>query len=258
MNQEQTNDEAEIDLVELFYVLRSKIWIILLSTMVLGVAFFLTSKFLIKPVYSSTSKLFILTKTTSITSLADIQMGSQLTLDYVELIKSRPVVEGVIKNLKLDMEYEEMLEKVEITTPSNTRILNITIEDNDPRLAKEIVDEFSNVSIERISLIMATDKPNIAEEGHVAEKPIKPENKKNALIGALLGFVLSCGIIIVIHLLDDTIRSLDDVERYLGLNTLAMIPLGKEEYDGKKRKKKLFERIHSQKSMKKIKGGSRS
>lgn len=234
---QNTTDEVEIDLIELFYVLRSKFLLILLSTVVLAAGCGLFSKFLIEPVYSSTTKLYILTKTTSITSLADIQMGTSLTQDYMELVKSRPVVEGVIENLKLDMTYEEMLPKIEIDNPSNTRILSITIEDNDSRLAKEIADEFATVSRTRISDIMATDKPNIVEEGHIAEFPTKPSIKKNTLIGALIGLFLSCAVIVVLHLLDDTICSSDDIERYLGLNTLAMIPMGKEEYDGKKRKR---------------------
>ncbi|MDK2808973.1 MAG: protein tyrosine kinase modulator [Clostridiales bacterium] len=242
-NNHNATDEVEIDLLELFFVLKSKLLIILLSTLVMGAAFGLFSKFVITPVYTSTSKLYILTKSTSITSLADIQMGTSLTQDYMELIKSRPVVETVIKNLKLDTTYEDMLGKIEISNPSNTRILKLTIEDNDPRLAKEIADEFADVSIERISKIMDTDKPNIVEEGHIAEDPASPNTKKNAVIGALLGFVLCAGVIVVLHLLDDTIRSSDDMEKYLGLNTLAAIPMGKEEYDGRKHKKGFFGRF---------------
>lgn len=239
-NKQTAADEVEIDLVELFYLLRSKLLLILVSTLVVGAAFGLFSKFLMKPVYSSTTKLYILTQSTSLTSLADIQIGTSLTQDYMELIKSRPVVESVSKNLKLDLTYEELLEKVSVDNPNNTRILSITIEDTDSRLAKEIVDEFANVSINSISEIMATDKPNIVEKGHVAEYPIRPGVKKNTVIGCLIGLFVCAGAIIVIHLMDDTVRSSDDIEKYLGLNTLATIPMGKEEYDGHHKKKGLF------------------
>ncbi|MFA9464596.1 MAG: YveK family protein [Velocimicrobium sp.] len=241
-NNQNATDEVEIDLVELIYLLRSKVLVILLSTIVLAAACGLFSKFLISPVYSSTTKLYILTQSTSLTSLADIQIGTSLTQDYMELIKSRPVVEGVIESLKLDMTYEGMLGKLAVGNPNNTRILSITIEDNDPRLAKEIADEFAIVAIDSISKIMATDKPNIVEKGHIAKRPIKPSVRKNTAIGAFLGLFLCCAVIIVLHLLDDTIRSSDDMERYLGLNTLAMIPMGKEEYDGRKHKKGIFAR----------------
>lgn len=244
-NNQNASDEIEIDLVELFYVLKEKILVILFTTFVLAAACGCFSKFFISPIYSSTSKLYILTQSTSLTSLADIQVGTSLTLDYMELIKSRPVVEGVINNLKLDMTYEEMLKKIEIGNPTNTRILSITVEDKDARLAKEIVDEFASVSIDRISEIMATDKPNVVEEGHIAEKPVKPSIQKNTAIGALIGLFVSCAFIIILHLMDDTIRSSDDMEKYLGLNTLAMIPMGKEEFDGRKDKKGFLHRKKS-------------
>ena len=244
MEQNQNfNDEIEIDLVELFYVLWSKALIILMVTIIAAMGTGLTSKFLIQPIYSSTTKLYILTKSTSITSLADIQMGTSLTQDYMELIESRPVVEAVIENLNLDLLYEEMLKKVTITNPSNTRIISITIEDNDPVIAKEIADEFAEVSTARIAEIMETDEPNVVEQGHVAEEPISPNTLKNTVIGAAAGFFLACAAIVTLHLMDDTIKSSDDLERYLGLNTLALVPKGKEEYDGHPEKKKWYQRF---------------
>jgi len=164
-NSQNTNDEIEIDLLELFYVLRSKLLVIILSTLVAATAVGLFSKFLISPTYASTTKMYILSMSTSITSFADIQIGNSLTQDYMELIKSRPVVQEVIDNLNLDVTYQDMLKKVTITNPSDTRILCITVEDHDPVLAKEIVDEFASVSIDRIAEIMDTEKPNIVEEG---------------------------------------------------------------------------------------------
>ena len=242
MEQNQNfNDEIEIDLVELIQVLWSKALIILLTTIIAAMATGLTSKFLLKPVYSSTTKLYVLSKSTSLTSFADIQIGTSLTQDYMEMITSRPVVQTVIDNLNLDLLYEEMLEKVTVENPSNTRFLCITIEDNDPVIAKEIADEFAIVSISRISEVMETDEPNVVEEGYASEYPIRPNILKNTVIGAAVGFFFACAVIVVLHLMDDTIKSSDDLERYLGLNTLALIPRGKEEYDGRPEKKKMFQ-----------------
>lgn len=243
MEQNQNfNDEIEIDLLELLQVLWSKALIILMCTIIAAMATGLTSKFLIQPVYSSTTKLYVLSKSTSLTSFADIQIGTSLTQDYMELIESRPVVEAVIENLNLDLRYEEMLEKMTVENPSNTRIISITIQDNDAVIAKEIADEFAVVSISRISEVMETDEPNVVEEGHVAELPISPNTLKNTVIGAAVGFFLACAVVITLHLMDDTIKSSDDLERYLGLNTLALIPKGKEEYDGRLEKKKWYQR----------------
>ena len=149
-------DEIEIDLLEIFYVIRSKMLIILASMIAFGGIMFGYSTLLAQPIYESTARMYILTQSTSITSLADIQVGTSLTQDYKVLITSRTVVEQVIENLQLDCTYGQMLEQVSVNNPSNTRIIEITIQDNIPEDAKLIVDEFVEVSREKISDIMVT------------------------------------------------------------------------------------------------------
>ncbi|MCR5792364.1 MAG: hypothetical protein K6G65_04275 [Lachnospiraceae bacterium] len=236
----EERDEIEIDLLELFQVVWSHIITILVCGIVVAGLTGLISRYMIQPTYASTSKLFILTQSTSITSLADIQVGTSLTQDYMELIKSRPVVEGVIENLGLEMTYEEMLGKLSVDNPTSTRILKITITDSDPHVAKEVADEFADVAKKQISAIMATDEPNIVEQGHVNEYPISPNVKRNAVLGGAIGVFISAAVFIILYLLDDTIKSSDDIEKYLNLNTLASIPIGTDEKnEAKKRKKRI-------------------
>ena len=223
MNNE--NNEQEIDLVEIFYALLSKAWLIILfSALGFGIMLGYTTLF-VKPTYSSTSTIYILTKSTSITSLADIQMGTQITQDYQVIITSRPVLDEVIQNLGLNTTYEELRSKVSINNPSNTRFLEITVRDSDAYLAKKIVDELTKVSCRTTGEVMETQEPNIMDYGQVASEPVAPSRKKNAIIGGLLGFVLACAIIIIRYLLNDSIKTGEDVEKYLGLNVLGMIPL---------------------------------
>jgi capsular polysaccharide biosynthesis protein len=236
-----TNEEIEIDLIDIFYLIKSRLWIIIISAILLASATGLVSSFLMTPMYTSTAKLYILTKSTSITSLADIQMGTQLTQDYMVLIKSRPVVTQVIENLELDMEYEELVDIIEISNTSNTRILEIQAEYPDAYIAKQIVDEFSVVSCSQIAKIMDTEEPSIVEEGFASPNPSSPNVKRNAIIGGLIGAFLAAAIIIVLHLMDDTIKTSEDVEKYLGLSTLGLIPIEsgaakQTELDKKRRK----------------------
>lgn len=224
MNEER-NEEIEIDLRELFFVLLSKIWIIILATALgLGVAAGYTTAF-IEPIYSSTSMLFVTTKSTSITSLADLQVGSTLTQDYQVFITSRPVVDKVIEDLELDMTYDQFVASVGVENPTNTRFLYITVDNNDAYMAKTIVDKLTDVSAERIGTIMGTEQPKVADYGHIPETQTSPNLTKNALIGAVLGFVLSVACILVIYLMNDAIQTTEDVEKYLGINTLGLIPL---------------------------------
>jgi len=162
---------------------------------------------------------------TSLTSLADIQIGSSLTKDFVQLVQSKPVADKVVKNLNLDCDYVELLKQMTFTNPQDTRILVITCHDNNPVLAKQIADEFAEVSRIHLSEIMKTEAPTIAEYGTVAENPISPSLRKNVAIGGAAGFALMCAIYIVLFIIDDTVKTAEDIEKYLGLNTLTAIPM---------------------------------
>lgn len=231
-------DEIEIDLLEIFFLLKKRLWILLLTGIIFAAGTGLFTKYLVQPLYSSTAKLYILTSSTSITSLADIQVGSSLTKDYIQLVQSRPVVEQVIENLKLNKTYEGLLEQMTFTNPSDTRILVITAEDPNPVLAKDIVDQFVEVSKVSISSIMKTDEPSIVEYGYVGEKPVSPNVLKNVVIGAALGVFLAAAVVLVIFMMDDTVKSSEDIEKYLGLNTLTAIPMREEEKKARKKMKK--------------------
>lgn len=223
----QPDDEMEIDLLELFQVLLQKAWAIILC-MVIGAGLaFGGTKMLLTPKYSASSQIYILTKTTSVTSLADIQMGAQLTVDFEVLAKSRPVVEEVIDELNLDYTYEELVGMITTLNPSDTRILKMTVENEDPNLAKEIANAMAEVTAERVAYIMTTDKPKIVEEAVTPEKPSSPSTVKNTALGGILGAVLAMGIIVIIYLMNDTIQTEEDVRKYLDLNTLAALPLEK-------------------------------
>lgn len=219
------NDEMEIDLLQLFYALKKKIWFILAAMIIGGGLAGAYSKFLITPQYSSTSMMYILSKETTLTSLADLQIGSQLTEDYKVIVNSRPVLGEVIDSLALDMSYEQLLAKVSIGNPTDTRILTVTVTDPDPYRAKAIVDCVAETASDYIGEIMEMIPPKNIENGTVATRKTSPSNGKNAVLGALAGMVLVCGVIVIQVIMNDTVRTEEDVERYLGLSVLASVPL---------------------------------
>ncbi len=231
-------NEIEIDLLELLYVLRRRIAVILLCTALLGGLFGVYSAFFITPIYESTSKLYILTQSTSLTSLTDIQVGTSLTQDYKELITSRSILNQVSDNLGLDITYEAFLQRVSINNPNNTRIIAISVQDTDPDRAKVIADELADVSRENISNIMSTDAPSVYEYGYVTNRPVSPNIVRNTLIGALLGVFVSIAFVSVLYIMDDTVKTSEDVEKYLKLNTMASIPLREDMQKQKGEKKK--------------------
>lgn len=225
--QVQQNDEIEIDLVELFHVLISKAGIILLCTVIGAVAAFGVTSFLMTPKYTSSASVYIFSEN-SLTTTSDVQLGSSLTEDFILLAKSRPVIESVIENLNLDDDYETIANSIDVTNPEESHFLQISVTNTDPELAADIANEMAVAVKKQLEEIMPTGSPSIVEDAIVTEEPSSPSIPKNTLIGALAGFVLAAAAVIVLHLMDDTIKNEDDVKRYLNANTLAAIPLSKE------------------------------
>ena len=225
MKSENYDDYIEIDLVELFYAIISRWTIILLTTVVLATLGYCYGRFVVTPVYSSNSALYVLSKSTSITSMADIQVGANLTNDYMVVIKGRPVLEQVIENLGLDMDYDTLKNKVSVTNESNTRILNISVRDHDIKLAKVIADEIANVSSSFISEKMDQDPPTILQYGYTDTKRVNRSPNSYAAIFAFLGLIVSAGIVVLLYLINDKIMTPEDLEKRTGLNTLATLPL---------------------------------
>ena len=232
------DDEIEIDLKELFYVIKQKLWIILLTGIVGAVSIGLYTAMVMKPVYTSSTMLYIVNKTTTLTSLTDLQLGTQLTKDYKVLVTSRPVTGQVITNLDLNLSHEQLVKKIKVDNPTDTRILTISVEDTDPYMAKSIADEFASVASARMAEIMDSAPPNIVEEAYLPTQKTKPSITKNTMIGGLAGVFLAGAIILVLFVMNDAIKTPEDVEKYLGLNTLATIPVFEGETGAKKKKSK--------------------
>ena len=160
-NNYEVKSELEVSLKEIFFELKQNWAIMAVSSLLLAAIVFFYSSVLVTPKYQSTSELYVLSKSTSITAFSDIQIGTYLTRDYVEVVIDRPVLDEVIKNLKLDMTYKQLKEMVSVTNPQNTRIIEITVTDSDPERAKKIADEMADVSSAFIAEKMDQQAPNI-------------------------------------------------------------------------------------------------
>ena len=235
------NDEIEIDLLEIFGLLLSR-WILIvlvgLTTAMIG---FAISFFVIDPTYESTTKIYILNKNeSSNVTYSDMQLGTQLTKDYSELINSRYVLEEVIQKLHLDLDYQGLKDKVNVSSPSDTRIVAITVTDTDPVEAMNIANAVRESASTHIGNVMDIDAVNVVESANMPTKKAGPSYTKWTAIGGILGAFVVCLVVLINYLMDDTIKTSEDVERYLGLSTLGVIPVIEtgDAAKGKKRKKK--------------------
>ena len=237
------NDEVEIDLLELAAVLLSRWKLLLLCMILCAGAAFAYCKFLVTPQYSSTAGLYVFSKSTSVTSLADLQIGSSLTTDYDTVITSRPVLDRVITRLELDETYTSLRPKISVSNPANSRLLYITCTDPDPERAKEIADRTASIASTFISQKMDQDPPSIIQTGYTDGEPVSPKTKRTTAIGGLLGLMLAAAFVIITYMMNDTIVTPEDVQNKLGMEVLASLPLENASAKAKKRRKsRLFRR----------------
>ncbi|MCR5831974.1 MAG: protein-tyrosine kinase [Lachnospiraceae bacterium] len=244
-NHRPVNDDGdviEIDILELFGAVLQKIWVVILSALLLGTATYLVCSFLIIPKYRSTTKIYVINRQNSDSlTYSDLQTGTQLTKDYQELVTSRPVLEEVMAELGLDIENDKFKKTITVSVPTDTRIVSITAEDTDPYMARAIADSVRNSAAEHIANVMNTEAVNVVEEANLPTEIYSPKIIRNTVIGAALGAFIAIVFIVIIYIMDDTIKNPDDVEKYLNLSVLGTIPVLDEELissSGKGKKKK--------------------
>ncbi|MBQ9511920.1 MAG: protein-tyrosine kinase [Lachnospiraceae bacterium] len=224
------DDVIEIDLGAIFSILLDRLLLIFFVGLFVALLGFGASNFVIAPTYESTTGIYILNKEDNASvTYSDVQIGTQLTKDYAQLISSRYVLENVIQQLSLELDYAELNKKIDITTPTDTRIVNITVSDNDPVVAMNIANAVREVASEHIRNVMDIDAVNVVETANMPTKKASPSVMMWTLIGGFIGVILVSALIILNFILDDTIKTSEDVERFLGLSTLALIPMAEEE-----------------------------
>ena len=164
MNEELTNDEVEIDLVDLGYVLLDK-WRYLLISLIAGAVLLgAYSFFFIAPTYESTAKLYVVSASDdSVVNLSDLNLGTSLTADYEQLMLSYPVLNRVIDRLNLDATSDELAKAFSLNNPSDTRILEITATSTDPQMAMDLAETMAEEAIDYLPDTMSTLAPNLAQ-----------------------------------------------------------------------------------------------
>lgn len=229
------NEEMEIDLLELLMVMKKHLAAILMAGIVGLVIMFAYTSFLATPLYSASSMMYVMpdnSNSMSSSTLSDMQVGQQLTSDYSSMIESRSFMEDVIKKLNLTIDYQQLLEKVEVTNPTSSRILQVTVNDPNPQTAADIANEVASVAESKLKEITGMQAIKIYEEAAMPDRPSSPSLKKNCALGLLAGLVLAMAVITILYLLDDSIKTEDDIEKYLGMTTLAVLP-----YNGRKQQR---------------------
>ncbi len=218
--------EMEIDLVELFYRLLEKIRILILAAVLGALIAAVYTFYFVTPIYEATSRLYVLNSKDSVVNLSDLQMGSNLANDYIEVFSTWNVSQRVLENLGLEGKYtiNQAKRMVNVTNSTGTRILNITVASSDNEEARAMALEYARVAKEFIASTMGTDEPTFFEEPLLPTTPSSPNKTQNIAIGFIAGLFVAAAVVVIQFFVDDRVRSAEGIERKLMIPVLGMMP----------------------------------
>lgn len=222
--QETEKNEMELDLRELFALLLDKWWIILTITIASMAAVFIYTIAFVSPMYKTSAEIYIMPSSNGQISSADISIATSLTFDYNHLLTGRNVLDEVNNSLGLNMSYGALKSSISIVNPANTRFLIITVSNTDPELAQKIADKICEVAAVKITALLGVEQVNKTEDAYLPAAPSSPSKIQNTIIGGVVGFALTCAVIILIFVINDKLKNDEDIKRQLGLTTLGIIP----------------------------------
>lgn len=232
------NTSIEIDLKAILLKIKTY-WYVLIIGVLIGMIFamgYFVS--FITPIYQSSAMVYLRGNSSNTISLEALQLGSQLTSDYEIIFKSRPVMEKVIKKLNLNMSPEGLSSLISISNPSDSRILKITVTHVDPEMARDIANEVTSYGMDSVREIDAQE-PYVVEQAVTNTANVGLSKTKALGTGALLGFVVALGCIVLRYIFNDNVQSIEDVERTLHVPVLTVVAEDKSlAYNKKKNGKK--------------------
>ena len=223
----QENQAVEIDVFATLKVLWKRKFSIILVALVFAIAAFGYSAFLAKKEYQSTSRIYVVSRqnqdNNALTN-SDLQAGAYLVKDYREIILSQNVLSQAVEELKLNMTPAELSKKINVSVPTDTRILSITAKDGDPKEAARIANGLRNVAAEKITSVTKVSDVTTLDEAEVPQSPSSPNIKRNVLLGFVAGAGLMVVLLVVVEVLDDRVKKPEDVEELMGLPLLGVVP----------------------------------
>lgn len=220
--------EVELDLLGLLRHLKRKIWLILLVTALSGLIGYVGAKMMTTPQYTATTQVYVYQQDKDDIDYNNLSVASQLRRDCAVIIKGESVTKEVVEILGLGMDPKYLGKAIRVDTEDNTRILKISFTHSDPQVATQVVNTVREVAAERTKDLMGTDVLRTLFEASLPNAETTTNVKESTMTAAAVGAVAIIVLLVIFFLLDDTIRNEDDVENYLGLSTLAVIPISSE------------------------------
>ena len=220
-------DKFEIDVFQLVKVLWKRKFLIVLVALVAGLAAFAYSSFVIKPQYTSTTRIYVVNRNQAdkpgLTN-QDLQAGAYLVKDYREIILSQDVLDKVVNDQSLTIDARTLGKKVSVTVPTETRIVSISVRDGKPEEASRIANALREVAAQKIISVTRVSDVTTLEEARPATSPSSPNIRRNTMMATIAGVGFVTVVVLLVELLDDRVKRPEDIEEVMHISLLGVIP----------------------------------
>ena len=220
-------EKFEIDVFQLVKVLWKRKFLIVLTAIIAGLVAFAYSSFVIKPQYTSTTRIYVVNRNQAdkpgLTN-QDLQAGAYLVKDYREIILSQDVLEKVVADQSLTIDAKTLGKKVSVTVPADTRIVSISVRDGKPEEASRIANALREVAAQKIISVTRVSDVTTLEEARPATSPSSPNIRRNTMMATLVGAGFVTVVVLLVELLDDRVKRPEDIEEVMHLSLLGVIP----------------------------------
>ena len=217
----------EIDVFHLLKILWKRKLLIVLVAFVTGAVSFAYSSFIVKPEFTSTTRIYVVNRNQGdkpgLTN-QDLQAGSYLVKDYREIILSQDVLEKVATDLKLELPPKGLASKIKVTVPADTRIVSISVTDRAPEEASRIANSLREVAAQKIISVTRVSDVTTLEEARPATSPSSPNIRRNTMVGFLAGAVVMVVTVLLVELLDTRVKRPEDIEDVMQIALLGVVP----------------------------------
>lgn len=228
MEERRDYEEMEIDLRELFQIIKKRLSLIFIITLIAAMASGIVSFFVITPIYQASTELLVNksdAEMNAMYSYNDIQTNLKLIETYSVIIKSPRIIDKVISDYHLEMSSQELTDKVSVNAVKNSQVMAITVQDPDQTTAAKLANAVAYTFKTEILKIMKVDNVQILTQAKEVEEPspIKPKPMLNMAIAFVVGIMAAVGIVFLMEYLDNSIKSEQEIERLLGYPVLGSI-----------------------------------
>ena len=227
MNREDR--EIEVDLLQLCKVVLAKTKYILLVAVIFGICGFAGSKMLLKPVYEASLKMIVITQGENegvVNGVSNDRLNSAKSLvdTYAILIKNSSLMKQIVDELKLPMTSAQLSSCITVKSVNRTEVMQVSVRHADKECAYSIAEKIEQYAGAHFDKTYGVGAAKIVESASAKNYPISPNNKTNAIMAALIGVFLSCGLFVVLYLMDNTYKTNTDIQNDLDIPLLGMIP----------------------------------